>query len=155
MLRPVLLSLTTTLIALTSACTTVSEPVEVPEPIVIAEPVAIEPVAPVEIATPEPEPEPEPAEPSFMDLAASDWTVQIAALKDLQRITWIEIDHLAGEDILHIPTRDAEHGDLHAVLVGTYNSYEEATAAALRLPQNIAGDEPWVRSVASVQAVMR
>jgi len=154
MLRPFLFSLTTAMIALTGACTTVSEPTEAAAPTVIAEPeLIVEPVAPIEIAAPEPVQEPQ--EPSFMDLAASDWTVQIAALKDLEKITWIEIDHLAGEDILHIPTRDAEHGDLHAVLVGTYNTYEEATAAAHRLPHVIAGDDPWVRTVASVQAVMR
>ena len=45
--------------------------------------------------------------------------------------------------------------ELHTVLVGVYDSLEDAKQVARELPKKVAGDDPWIRSVASVQAVMR
>lgn len=152
MLRPILLS---AVVIAATGCTTVAETVETPTP-QLFETVTVEaPALPEEPAIAEVETVVEQPEPGFEDLAASDWTVQIAALKNLERIGWIELDYLPNQDVLHVPTHDDELGDLHAVLVGTYDTYEEAAAVAERLPKQIAGDEPWIRSVASVQAVMR
>lgn len=131
-----------------------------PEPGVVKAPILTPPQAVAVVPTIEEQPaveevSQESQELVFENLPASDWTVQIAALRDLERIGWIEVDYLQGQNVLHVPTYHEELGALHTVLVGTYNTYEEAAAAALRLPRQVAGDEPWIRSVASVQAVMR
>jgi septal ring-binding cell division protein DamX len=94
-------------------------------------------------------------EPTFADLSPSAWTLQIAAVKSLAEIEQIEANNRLLSNNLHVLTRHAEHGDLHAVLVGVYSTQAEAAQIASRLPTRVAGDEPWIRSVASVQAVMR
>ena len=93
-------------------------------------------------------------EPTFKDLSPSAWTVQIAALKDLEKMDTVESQNRL-DDVIRVPTRDAELGELHTVLVGVYDSLEDAKQVARELPKKVAGDDPWIRSVASVQAVMR
>ncbi|MGI9324119.1 MAG: SPOR domain-containing protein [Pseudomonadales bacterium] len=109
----------------------------------------LEPVVDVALA-------PTPArQPTFADLSPSAWVVQIAAVKSLDEIEQIEASNRQLRNTLHIPTRDSELGDLHAVLVGVYSTEADAEEIADALPPKVAGDEPWIRSVASVQAVMR
>lgn len=103
----------------------------------------------------EPTPEvPVAAEPTFKDLSPSAWTVQIAALKDLEKMDDVESQNRLHA-VIRVPTRDADLGELHTVLVGVYDSLEDAKQVAQQLPKKVAGDDPWIRSVASVQAVMR
>ena len=92
--------------------------------------------------------------PTFKDLSPSAWTVQIAALKDLEKMDTVESQNRL-DDVIRVPTRDAQLGELHTVLVGVYDSLEDAKQVARELPKKVAGDDPWIRSVASVQAVMR
>ncbi len=119
-----------------------------PLSVVNAEPApTLEPVVDVALA-----PKPEP---TFADLSPSAWTVQIAAVKSLDEIKQIEASNKQLSSTLHVPTHDAELGDLHAVLVGVYSTEADAAEIASALPPKVAGDKPWIRSVASVQAVMR
>lgn len=93
-------------------------------------------------------------EPGFKAVSPSAWTVQIAALKDLEQMAKVESSNQL-DDVIRVPTHNAKHGELHTVLVGVYESLEDAKQVAQQLPNKVAGDEPWIRSVASVQAVMR
>ena len=103
----------------------------------------------------EPVPAPNPvSEPGFQDLPPSAWTVQIAALKKLDTMAAVESSNDL-EGVIRVPTHDSELGELHTVLVGVYETQEDAEQVAQKLPNKIAGDDPWIRSVASVQAVMR
>lgn len=102
-------------------------------------------------------PAPEPAvvaEPTFKDLPSSAWTVQIAALRDLEEMAAVESRNRL-DDVIRVPTVDSELGELHTVLVGVYDNLKDAEQVVKQLPKKVAGDEPWIRSVASVQAVMR
>lgn len=98
--------------------------------------------------------EPVQAEPSFKDHSPNAWTVQIAALKNLDKMTSLESDKRI-DGVIRVPTNNSEHGELHTVLVGVYDSLEDAQQVVQQLPNKVAGDDPWIRSVESVQAVMR
>jgi septal ring-binding cell division protein DamX len=88
-----------------------------------------------------------------MDLPPSYWAVQIAAVKDIERVAKMVKDNRL-EGMLGVPM-NTDSGPLHAVLTGVFVKREDAQASAENLPPALAGYEPWVRPLAHLQAAMR
>lgn len=88
-----------------------------------------------------------------MDLPPSYWAVQVAAVKNIERVAqMVKENRLEG--MLGVPM-NTEAGPLHAVLTGVFVSREDAQASAENLHPALAGYQPWVRPLAHLQAAMR
>ncbi|WP_017942704.1 MULTISPECIES: SPOR domain-containing protein [unclassified Thioalkalivibrio] len=141
-----------------------------PEPAPEAEP---EP-APEPAPAPEPEPEPEPApEPAAAEPAADDadaerlrsdraWlsnqdggatTIQLLAAPNMGAARAYADQHQLG-GIRYIPTR-VNNRDFVVILAGVFPDRAAAQRAAQDLPAAVRSDEPWIRSIGSVQNAVR
>lgn len=88
-----------------------------------------------------------------MDLPSTYWAVQIAAVKDIERVAEMVKEHQL-QGMLGVPM-NTDAGPLHAVLTGVFVKREDALASLDELPPVLAGYKPWIRPLAHLQAAMR
>lgn len=88
-----------------------------------------------------------------MDLPSTYWAVQIAAVKDIERVAEMVKEHKL-EGMLGVPM-NTKAGPLHAVLTGVFVKREDALASLGELPPVLAVYKPWIRPLAHLQAAMR
>ena len=138
------------------------EPPPEPEPQPAPEPAPPPPEPePEPPATPAPEPAPPAAEP--VDLAADrawlgrqsrdNFTIQLIAAPDLDGARrFVEQHQLAG--IRYIPTR-SNGREFVVALAGSFTTRSAAEQALGNLPAAVRADQPWIRSLGSVQDIQR
>ncbi|WP_018873147.1 SPOR domain-containing protein [Thioalkalivibrio sp. ALJ16] len=149
------------------------EPAPEPEPDPPAQPADPEPAPepepePEPESTPEPEPEPEPATTAADEADAERlsndraWlnnqdsgatTIQLLAAPNLSTARAYADRHELG-GIRYIPTR-VNGRDFVVILAGAFADREAAQRAVEDLPAAVRNDGPWVRSIGSVQNVVR
>ena len=90
---------------------------------------------------------------SILDLPGEYWTVQLIAMTSAEGLeNYAEANGLQGFSAARI----ASGGDIYYVLLlGIYQSEEDAKLAVASMPDQLHDLSPWVRSVASLQRAMR
>jgi len=104
----------------------------------------------IELASPEPEPEPAVIKPWMLTQPAQNYTMQLMALKDEQKVRDFVIKNKI-EDQSEVFFIYRASGRLAALVYGSYESKEEARAASLRLPRSWRVKSPWLRTFGDVQ----
>lgn len=89
---------------------------------------------------------------SLEELPNTYWTVQLIALSSARELkdfmTSLKLDGLTGAMI------KANDRTYYVALLGVYQTRSAAERAALQRPESVAGYQPYVRSLASLQAAM-
>jgi type II secretory pathway component GspD/PulD (secretin) len=88
----------------------------------------------------------------LQDLPGHLFTVQLMTMSSKARLN----RYLEEQGISDLPTVRIQRGDdvSYALLLGTYNSYAEAEAAARNRPAVLQDKEPWIRRLRTLQAAM-
>lgn len=83
----------------------------------------------------------------------TSWTIQMLAFKDLNKVhTFIQENQLSNEAAYF--SEKSDDGVYYKLIYGVYRTKEQANKARLTLPAKLKQHGPWLRSIASVQAVI-
>ncbi len=137
------------------------EPVEssvpspvVSEPVVPAKPVAAAP-PPKAVVAPTAQPNPLPArEQRLLGMAADQYMLQLLGAREEQRARDFVKQYVGRFPLTYFQT-SLNDRPWYVVVTGPYPGREQAAKAIGHLPEKLQSQQPWIRSVASVQADIR
>ena len=90
---------------------------------------------------------------SLLDLPGDYWTVQVIAMPSPEALEeYADANGLQGFSAARIRSNEEVY---YVLLLGIYQTEEEARLALDSVPDNLAELSPWIRSVASLQRAMR
>lgn len=81
------------------------------------------------------------------------WTIQILAFKELQRVQSFIDDHKIASNAAYFVEKTRE-GTIFKLVYGVFPSKQEADDARAKLSSSLKQHGPWLRSVASVKAII-
>lgn len=88
-------------------------------------------------------------EKSLLELAATDFTLQLMGVRDMAELTrFVKDNDLADARIFHTYYLDK---DWYVLVLGNYKNHTEALKAIEDLPASLQELKPWIRQLASIQ----